>query len=145
MLTSLPSIALTGLLALRTVSGQDAFECRSGVGWTKETMDKYEAGKVNLNGFYITRFYDLEWNCANASYPVSIFWVAGRENTVRYNTTNYFAVHSKTPAPGTMQNHRVDAPFRRHHKRLLGHLPIRPIPHHPKRIPFPAEERQHDG
>lgn len=50
----------------------------------QETMEKYEVGKVNLNGFYITRFYDLEWNCANTSYPVSNFWVAGRENTARY-------------------------------------------------------------
>lgn len=144
MLT-LPLITLAGLLKTRTVAGQDAFECRSGVGWTMETMEKYEVGKVNLNGFYITRFYDLEWNCANTSYPVSNFWVAGRENTARYNTTNNFAVHSKTPVPDTLQNRRADVPFRRHHKRLFGHLPLRPVPHHPKRIPFSAEERQHDG
>lgn len=54
-------------------------------------------------------------------------------------------MHSKTPVPDALQNRRADALFRRHHKRLFGHLPLRPVPHHPKRIPFPAEERQLTG
>ncbi|KAK0750712.1 hypothetical protein B0T18DRAFT_425475 [Schizothecium vesticola] len=33
---------------------KDASECRSGVGWTKETMEKYQAGKANLTVFYTT-------------------------------------------------------------------------------------------
>ncbi|KAK1831945.1 hypothetical protein QBC39DRAFT_349785 [Podospora conica] len=98
MLSFMSLVALAGLLAPLPVAAQDAFECRSGVGWTKETMDKHDPGKVNLNVFYTTRFYDLSWNCADASYPVSVFWVAGRRNSVRYNTTNYFSVHNTTNA-----------------------------------------------